>query len=34
VAVFKVDQSSGKLTQVGEPIEVPVAVCVKFVAAE
>jgi 6-phosphogluconolactonase len=34
VAVFKVDQQTGKLTQVGEPINVPAPVCVKFLAAE
>jgi 6-phosphogluconolactonase len=34
VAVFKVDQGSGKLAVVGEPINVPMAVCVKFLAIE
>jgi 6-phosphogluconolactonase len=34
VAVFKVEPQSGKLTQVGEPISVPVPVCVKFVEAQ
>jgi 6-phosphogluconolactonase len=34
VAVFKVDQANGKLTPVGDPISVPMPVCVKFLAAE
>lgn len=34
VAVFKVDQTNGKLSPVGEPINVPAAVCVKFLAVE
>jgi 6-phosphogluconolactonase (cycloisomerase 2 family) len=32
--VFQVDQATGTLTQVGEPITVPVPVCVKFLAVE
>jgi 6-phosphogluconolactonase len=31
IAVFRVDPSTGKLTAIGEPIEAPVPVCVKFV---
>ncbi|MCU0877565.1 MAG: lactonase family protein [Pirellulaceae bacterium] len=34
VAVFQVDQATGALAQVGEPITVPVPVCVKFLAVE
>ena len=34
VAVFKVDQATGKLTQVGDLINVPASVCVKFLAVE
>jgi 6-phosphogluconolactonase len=34
VVVFKVNQQTGGLTQVGEPIPVPVPVCVKFLAIE
>ena len=34
VTVFKIDQASGKLAQIGEPIGVPMSVCVKFIAAE
>ncbi len=34
VAVFKVDQATGKLAQVGDLVNVPAAVCVKFLAIE
>src|SRR6185436_7461168 len=34
VAVFKVDQATGKLAQVGDLVNIPAAVCVKFLAAE
>ena len=34
VAVFQIDENSGKLSQVGDLINVPAAVCVKFLAAE
>lgn len=30
VQVFRIDQASGKLTAVGEPVAVPMPVCVKF----
>ena len=31
IAVFRVDPASGKLTAIGEPLEAPLPVCVKFV---
>src|SRR5262249_34572212 len=34
VAVFKVDQANGKLTQVGDVVNIPAAVCVKFLAVQ
>ncbi len=34
VAVFKVDPATGQLTTIGEPLNVPVAVCVKFLPIE
>lgn len=32
LVVFRIDPETGKLEQVGEPVEVPMPVCVKFVA--
>lgn len=34
VATFKVNQATGQLAPIGEPITVPVAVCVKFLPVE
>jgi 6-phosphogluconolactonase len=31
LTVFKIDQNTGELTEVGEPVEAPMPVCVKFV---
>lgn len=31
ISVFRIDAASGKLTAIGEPIEAPIPVCVKFV---
>jgi 6-phosphogluconolactonase len=34
VVVFQVAPETGKLTPLGQPIEVPVPVCVKFLALQ